>query len=148
MFATMDSDGESSGGRGNPFHARLEMIRLSRFVIVAGAAVTFAACSDNVSTAPRLAPAAAASGDHVVLSAPTTSTSCTVTQTSTGYDVTITWSGLSATGLELWQTGGTQPLTQSTFPHKTHSGSWTGTVQTPPDYALLTTRQSRTRVTC
>ena len=59
----------------------------------------------------------------------------------------MTWSGLSATGLELW--AGTQPLTQSTFNHPTHNGSWTGTVQTaPPDYAILTTRQNRTRVAC
>ena len=122
------------------------MIRLSRVVIVAGAAVTFAACSEMGPTAPDPAPAVA--GDIVIASAPVASASCTVTQTGTGYDVTVTWSGLAVTSIELWQSGGVQPLAQTVLGHPTRSGTEIYTLTSAPTYAQISGHPNGLRAAC
>jgi len=123
------------------------MIRLSRVLIGAGVVVTLAACSEMGPTAPGRAPAAAASRDLVVFSA-ALSGSCTVTQNGTDYDVTVTWSGISATRIELWVSGATQPLVQTILGHPTRKGSVTDTISTSPDYAQVTDHQTGFRTPC
>ncbi len=122
------------------------MIRLSRVVIVAAAAVTFAACSEMGTTAPD--PATAVAGDIVIASAPVASASCTVTPNGTGYDVTVTWSGFSVTSIELWQSGGIQPLAQTVLGHPTRRGTQTYTLTASPNFADVTGRQTGLRVAC
>jgi hypothetical protein len=125
------------------------MIRFSRVVIVAGAAVTFAACSEMGPTAPRRAPAAAAAGDLVVGSSSTVSASCTVTPNGADYDDTVTWSGLFVSSIELWQTNGTQPLAQAVLGRATRKGSFAfAGVVAAPDYAQLTGRQGGVKTPC
>lgn len=119
------------------------MIRLSRVLIVAGAAAAFAACSEMQPTTPEAAPA----GD-VVASATAASASCTIAPNGTSYDVTVTWSGFSVSGIELWQVNAVQPLAQAVLAHPTRKGSMTFTVTSAPDYAQVTGRQTGLRVAC
>jgi hypothetical protein len=113
------------------------MIRLSRILIATGAVLTFAACSDTGPTAPSVTSASAA-GDLVVLSAPLPSGSCTYTPNGTGYDVTVTWSGLSVTNIDLYPPGGGQPLAQEVLGHPTRKGSETYTLLSAPGSAQVT----------
>ena len=125
------------------------MIRLSRVVIVAGAAVTLAACTETGPTAPEAAPRVAAAGALVGAAAPVPSRSCTVTPNGAGYDVTVTWSGVSVTNIDLWQTGGSQPLAQAVLGHPTRKGSLTITLTTAaPDYAMVIGRDGGFKVNC
>lgn len=122
------------------------MSRLSRIVFVAGAAATLAACSERVPTAPA-APPAAAAGD-LVASAISPSASCTIASTTTGYDVTVSWSSFSVTSIALWQNGASQPLAQAVLAHPTRHGSLTFTLTSAPDYAQVTGLQTGLRVLC
>jgi hypothetical protein len=123
------------------------MIRLARVVIVAGAAVAFAACSETGPTAPPTG--AAAAGNVVIAAAPTPSASCTVTPNGAGYDVTVSWSGFSVTNIDLWQSGGIQPVAQAVLGHPTRKGSLTFTGTTAaPDYAQVIGRDGGLRVLC
>jgi hypothetical protein len=144
-LAKMAPDAMASGA-GVTLGCEVNMIRLLRVVIVAGAAVTFAACSEIGPTAPEAAPVAA--GDVVILSAPVASASCTVTPNGAQYDVTVTWSAISITNIDLWQFGGFQPLSQTVLDHPRRNGTVTLTLSTAPDYALLTGRQSGLRQLC
>lgn len=120
------------------------MIRLSRVVIVAGAVVTFAACSEAGPTAPRPVPTAAAAED---IFASTVSGSCAVTQDGTNYDVTVAWSGISAIRIELFLSDRTL-LAQTVLGHPTRKGSVTDTITVAPDYAEVTDRQTGFKVPC
>jgi hypothetical protein len=124
------------------------MIRLSRVVIAAGAAMTFAACSEIAPTAPGYAPAAAATKDVVVFSAPAPSASCTVTQNGTNYDVTVSWSGISATLVEVWGSDVNQPLAETALGHPTRKGSLSYTLTTAPVYAIVSGQQLGAKVLC
>jgi hypothetical protein len=124
------------------------MIRLSRVVIAAGAVVTLAACSEIAPTAPAYRPAAAATEDAVVVSAPAASASCTVTQNSTGYDVTVSWSGISATLVEVWGSDVNQPLAETILGHPTRKGSLQYTLTAAPVYAIVSGAQLGAKVLC
>ena len=113
------------------------MSRSLRSLMVVGAAVTVAACSEVAPTAPGAAPAAAAAENLVAAAAPAPSGSCTVTPNGADYDVTVTWSGLSPIRIELWQLNATQPILQAVPNHSPRKGSVTYTVATAPDYALV-----------
>lgn len=123
------------------------MIRLSRVVIVAGA-VMFAACSEMGPTAPGRAPAAAATGDLVGFSSPVPSASCTVTQNGADYDVTVTWSGFSATLVEVWGSDVNQPLAETGLGHPTRKGSLLYTLAAAPVYAIVSGPQFGVKVLC
>jgi hypothetical protein len=123
------------------------MIRLLRVAIAAGTVVSFAACTDAGPTDPKAAPAATVAGDLVVQSAPTPSASCTVTPNGT-YDVTVSWSAISVTNIELWQSGGIQPLAQRILGHPTRKGSEMFTLNASPDFAQISGRQGGARVNC
>ena len=126
-----------------------EMIRLSRGVIVAGAALTFAACSETGPTSPGASPAALKAADAVVLLAPAPSSSCTFTPNGSLYDAVVSWSGFQVSTIDLWQNGGSQPLAQAVLGHRTRKGSLPFNGLTgAPDYGILTGPTSRTRVSC
>jgi len=111
------------------------MIRLLRTVVLAGAAVAFAACAESSATAPQRAPVASAAGDVVGFAAPSPSVTCTWTQVdATHYQATAKWSGISMTGLEFLQ--GTTVLYEAQF-HPTRNGNVTATLFAAPDVAIL-----------
>ena len=120
------------------------MSRFARVGIVAGSALTFAACSEMAPTAPAAAPA----GDVAVAASTAPSASCTVTPNGAGYDVTVAWSGLSVTSIDLWQVNGTQPLAHADLAQPTRKGSLTLTLTSAPDYAQVTGLQTGFKVVC
>jgi len=123
------------------------MIRLSQVVIVAGA-VTFAACSDVVPTSPEPGATPEAPRDLVVLSAPVPGGSCTVTPNGASFDVTVSWSNLSVSAIDLWQANAGQPLLRVTLGHPTRNGNETYTVLSEPDFATLTGHPNGIRLNC
>jgi hypothetical protein len=124
------------------------MIRLLRVLIAAGSVVTFAACSEMGPTAPRSALAVGAAGDLVVFSAPAPSASCTVTPNGAMYDVTVSWSGFSVSTIDLWQTGGSQPLAQTILVHPRRKGSIPYSLTAAPDYAQVAGRDVGLKAVC
>lgn len=124
------------------------MTRSLRSLMMVGAVVTVAACSEVAPTAPGAAPAAAASENLVAAAAPAPSGSCTITPSGASYDVTVTWSGLSPTLIELWQLNASQPILQAVLTHAHRKGSVTYTVATAPDYALVVGSQIGFKVLC
>jgi len=124
------------------------MIRLSRVVIAAASAATFAACSEVAPTAPGRAPAAAAMEDVVSVSAPVAAASCTVTLNGTDYDVTVSWSGFSATLVEVWGSDVNQPLAETILGHPTRKGSLSYVLTATPVYAIVSGAQLGAKVLC
>jgi hypothetical protein len=99
-------------------------------------------------TAPGYAPAAATTEDVVVFSAPAPSASCTVTQNGTDFDVTVTWSGISATLVEVWGSDVNQPLAETILGHPTRKGSLQYTLTAAPVYAIVSGAQLGAKVLC
>ena len=122
------------------------MTRLSRVVIVAGAVAAFSARSEIRPAVAEAAPTAVAPGSLVALSAPTPSASCTVTPNADGYSVTVTWSGISVTHIDLLASG--SPVAQTDLGHPTRNGSLTLTAPTAPNSAQISGRQGGLKVGC
>jgi hypothetical protein len=118
------------------------MIRFSRVIFVAAVVGVSAACSEIGPTGPKPSPTA------VRLSAGTAEASCTVVSNSSFYDVTVSWSRLSTTNIELWQVNSTQPLSQTVLAHPSRSGSVTLHISQVPDYAVLAGRRDGLEVAC
>jgi hypothetical protein len=125
------------------------MIRLSRVVIAAGTAMILTACSEAGPTEPGASSTALKTADAVVFQAPSPSSSCTVAQNGSSYDAVVSWSGFQVTNIDLWQTGGTQPLAQAVLGHKTRKGSlpFNG-LTSAPDYAVLRGPTARSQPNC
>jgi hypothetical protein len=124
------------------------MIRLSQCVIVVGVAVMLSACGDVSSTAPAAVRSSSPAGNVSIAAAPLPQGSCTIAPNGAQYDVTVAWSDLSVTSIELRQTNVSQPLVQAVLGHPTRKGSMTFTTSSIPDYALVAGRQSGFTTRC
>jgi hypothetical protein len=124
------------------------MIRTSHSVIVVGVAVMLSACADVSTTAPAAVPASSPAGNVTIAAAPLPQGSCTIVPNGAQYDVTVAWSDLSVTSIELRQTNVSQPLVQAVLAHPTRKGSMTFTTLSVPDYALVAGRQSGFTTRC
>jgi len=82
----------------------------------------------------------------VGFSAPTPTASCTYTQVDTHYETTVTWSGFSATSLEVFN--GSAPLVQSQFAHQMRSGNLTFSLNSAPTTAQVAGPKIGVRVPC
>jgi hypothetical protein len=123
------------------------MTRLLQIVVVAGAAIVFAACAESNATEPQRAAGAPAAGDVVGFAAPSPSVSCTVVQLdATHYAATAAWSGLSVVGLEFFD--GTTLLAQTQFAHPIRNGSLTDTLLSAPTIAELIGKSLGARTLC
>jgi hypothetical protein len=122
------------------------MTRLSRVVIVAGAAVALAALSEIGPTNADAAPVAR-TGNLAALAAPQPSASCTYTFDGSVYSTTVTWSGFSVTSIDVFTSGSTQPVVQATM-HPTRSGSRTFPLSVAPSFANVTGPKNGLRPAC
>jgi hypothetical protein len=123
------------------------MRRFSLGMIVVGAVVMAAACAD-VGPTGTTAVDVADVADVAVASAQAPSGSCTYTFDGTDYDVTVSWSGLGVTAIDLYPPGGGQPLVQTVLGHPTRKGSITYSNVAQPGFAQLTGRQDGLRLNC
>jgi hypothetical protein len=123
-------------------HVRFKMIQFSRVMLVAAVVGISAACSEGGPTGPKPTPMAAR------LSAAGGSASCTVAQNGSNYDVTVSWSGLSTTSIDLWQVNASQPMSQTVLGHPTRKGSVTILLSTVPDYAVVAGRRDGIEALC
>jgi hypothetical protein len=71
-----------------------------------------------------------------------------VTQNGTDFDVTVTWSGISATLVEVWGSDVNQPLAETILGHPTRKGSLQYTLTAAPVYAIVSGAQLGAKVLC
>jgi hypothetical protein len=146
MKAGTASDAARLRSGREPLHGRYEMFRLLQTMALAGIAVAVVACSESRPTAPEIAPAAAATGNLVGLSAPAPTVSCMVTTDGSTYAATVTWSDLTVTSFEFLN--GSSVLTQSELSHPLRNGSVTVTLTVAPTLVELIGVQLGARTLC
>ncbi len=118
------------------------MQRVTRSLLLASSAWLLGACADGAVTSPQTGAATRPASDVSAQAAPLPTSSCTYSANGEGtYDVTVTWSNLSVTWIEITAVSGLPEL-QEALKHPTRRDSLSWTVQGEPYTVTLAGRDA------